>query len=91
MGVASRLQDRISDTGDNLHHLVVPDADHLKSLLVQPCVASGIIVALRIVLPTVEFNDGPCFQTNEVDDVTTDRELVSKAQAVQLSKSQRAP
>jgi hypothetical protein len=91
MGVANRLQDRLCDTGDILHRLVVPDANHLKSLPVQPCVASDIIVALSIVLPTVELNDDPCFQANEVDDVATDRELASKAQAVQLSKSQRTP
>ena len=91
MGVANRLQDRFCDAGDIPHRLVVPDANHLKSLLVQPCVASGIIVALSIVLPTVEFNDDPCFQADEVDDVATYRELASKAKAVQLSKSKRTP
>jgi len=79
MGVANRPQDRLRDAGDILRHLVVPYANHLKSLLGQPSVASGIIVALSIVLPAVEFNDDSCFQTNKVDDVATDRELASKA------------
>jgi hypothetical protein len=79
MGVANRLQDRLCEAGDTLHHLVVPDANHWKSSGVQPCVASGIIIAPSIVVPTVEFDDDPCFQTNELDGVVTDRELASKA------------
>ena len=66
-------------------HVVVPESNDLVAALLERRRPDAIVfLATRIgMLPTVEFDHQPQFETSEVGEVRADRMLATKAQAEQ--------
>jgi hypothetical protein len=58
-------------------HIVVPKADDLPPLALQP-VGSGRILGIGGMLTAAEFDRQPVFDADEIDDIAADRVLPPK-------------
>jgi hypothetical protein len=59
-------------------HIIVPEAQHAKTGVLQFAGAHGIVMLLLRMMPTVKFDDEAPFETREVCDITCDRLLATK-------------
>src|SRR5437879_2055984 len=91
MGVRRRLQNRLDNARNILHHFVVPDSHHPESLLFQQAIASLVIPALRIVLSTINLDNQTHFKANKIHDELHERKLPAKTHTLQLPVSQDGP
>jgi hypothetical protein len=91
---ASRLQ-RLDyhrfDSNPLFEHIIVPKPKHPESKTLEVARPFRIVFLLFGVLPTVEFQNEPSFQTNEIGDVIADRMLPAEAISSKLLFSYALP
>ena len=86
-----RLQDNFQTSVCLLQHIMVPEAQHLKALLLQVAAAPIIFCLLFCMLSAIQFDDQAGFQAGEVGDVWPYCMLSTKLVAMQLPGSQPSP
>ena len=70
---------------------MIPKAEHVISLSIQPTVSRFIVAMLCGVLPTIQLHNQLFLQTDKIDYIWTDRSLPAKFTTTQLTHSQMAP
>jgi hypothetical protein len=84
--------DTFKNTAKVLQHIAVPEAQDTKALATQPCIAFRVVRGfIRRVLPTIDLDDEPRFEANEIDNVRTNGKLASKRQALKTMGAQPLP
>lgn len=83
--------DYLLDPFNVFEDLVVPESKYVETFAFEPSRSCRILFGLFGMLTTIEFNDQPCRETNEIYNVTTDRRLTPKFEAIQLLVAQPFP
>jgi len=84
---------RIEHEGKTGVDLRIPEAQDAEPCLIQACVAQPITdrAPMPGVISTVQFNDNPSLQANEVDDVSRSWSLSSKLKSTSFPRAQMDP
>ncbi len=69
---------------DIVHHLVIPKADHLITLLFQIICSFFVILILLDMLTPIQFNNQFCFGCAKIRDILSNSVLPSKIYPVQF-------
>jgi hypothetical protein len=87
------LPDSFNDAFEVRHHLLVGEAQNLKSLRHEEVVAAliGPLPFFEIMRLAIKFNDEFRREANEVGDVVSDRDLSAKAEAIDSTGLQVTP
>lgn len=76
---------------DVFENLVIPEPKHLKTFTFEPPRSFCILLDLFGMLTTIKFDDYPCREADEIDDVFADRRLPAKFEAINSLISQLMP
>lgn len=85
-----RIVDNLQDGLGLREHLVIPEAQHGKSLRSQVRVAVRVVDRL-LMLSAVDFHNEPALQTDEIEDVGAHGVLTAESTAVDLTHPQASP
>ena len=83
-------QDGILDGARIRQNLVIPEPDDRISLSAQPSIAHSVTQTFGM-LRAVGFDDQPMLEADEIDDVSTQRNLAAKLQGGQPAATQKLP
>jgi hypothetical protein len=87
---AEGLKDRLKHRFNVQQYLVVPEAQHCKALVLQPCV-TPYIAGAAIVLPSIGFDDQARTEVHEVNDIRPDGLLPAEFLSVQTMGAEVMP
>jgi hypothetical protein len=90
-GGAERLSDRVLDGGSEGEHVAIREPQYAEVLAAKPLVSPRMARGRAVVLASVQFDDEPRMQTNEIRDVAANRFLSSELVLVESLAAQRAP
>jgi len=68
------------NTFEVVHHVVVPEAKDVKSLIFKPSIPDSILILLLGMLTAIELNDKAFFKTDEINYIGTERLLTFELQ-----------
>ena len=88
---AQGIEDYFQHRCGLFEYLVVPESQHSKALQLDIAVTIRIIRVTLEVLSAIELDDQVGFETGEVDDVASDRELPAKAISSKLTAPEVSP
>jgi hypothetical protein len=86
-----RDQDLVEDRIGLAQYVVVPEADHSKSGMLQPSGPRGVVARAVEMLPAVEFDHQPRTESDEIDDPRTNRLLPAELDARQPASAKVEP
>ena len=86
-----RLPDLLKHSRCFVHHFVVPEPDNAKTLAFDQCGSTLVVALLVAVLPAVDFNNQPGFETHEVKDVRTQGALPAELESLEAAASYVLP
>ena len=72
-------------------HLVVPESQYAEALRFQPARTLFILGVLQRMVTAINFENNLAFETDEINNVLTDRLLASEFRAVDLATINSAP
>jgi hypothetical protein len=90
-GISQSSDNQVNDSIDVLKYIVMPKSQDIKTLIPQPSISLNIVSNLLAMLSAVDLNDQSFFQTNEVNDVASQRLLPAKLKTVYLPESEFLP
>jgi hypothetical protein len=75
------------------HHIVIPESHHAITFRIQPARTVFVTATIDIVsmLRSIDLDDEAFFQTGEVRNIGSDRDLSSKVTSLYLKLSKMAP
>jgi hypothetical protein len=79
------MQNNIQHRLGFLEYLVIPESEHSKSLRFDSMVATFIVAMAFLVLPAIQLDYEPRFETREVGDIAADGHLAAETIAAQLA------
>lgn len=91
MGAFQRLEDHNKHRLGIQQHIVVPEAQHPKAAFDDFGIPVRIIIALRQMLPAIDFDHYLRIDAGKIGNVIADRHLASKAKSRELPVAQVAP
>jgi hypothetical protein len=74
-----------------LQNVVIPESEHAKAALLEPCGSSLIVFSGDHMLPTVDFYCESGLHAKEIEDVGPDWYLPTKSVTVDLTSLQSRP
>ena len=86
-----RLEDRLDDIVEPLHHVDVPEAQNSIAGRSQEIIAPLVIAHVLSVLTSVELNDESAIERGKIADVEADLMLAAELEAGELSPPESAP
>jgi hypothetical protein len=86
-----RGDDDFDDGLNVVKHIVVPETKHSVPLSLEPGCSHVIVGLLVIVLASIDLDDKPLLQADEVHDVSPERVLAAKPVSFELSFPQSTP
>ncbi len=86
-----RAPDRIGNRIPITEHVVIPKAHDTKSFSLKPCSAFRVVLTVECVLPAVEFDNQSTVETNEVDDISSQRNLAAKLKLTETATAETPP
>jgi len=88
---AQDIEDQFQHCRGLFEYRVVPESQYSKPLQLNMAVTIRIIRVTLEVLSAIELDDQVGFETGEVDDVASDRELPAKAISAKLPAPEVSP
>jgi hypothetical protein len=90
-GISQGFDNHVNDSIDVLKYIVIPKSQNIETLIPQPDISVNIVSYLLTMLPAVDLNNQPFFQTNKINDVASHRLLAAKLKTVYLPESEFTP
>jgi hypothetical protein len=90
-GTLQRLDYVLHDTVHVSQYIVIPEPQDNETLIPQPSIPLGIIIGLLSMLPAVQLDDQPFFQTDKIDNVLSQWLLATEFETLDLPKTKFSP
>ena len=90
-GVRQCYVDPLDDPIGLSKHIVIPEPEDSKTLRFPPRSSAVVMLTSSSMLATIDLDNQPRFQANEVQDVRTDRDLTTKAMTADLVPAESRP